>query len=131
MIFGIGFISYAASRAHPLKARELLFSLLTLAAIFIPLETVVAAVVGADNRRSIEKYAQIHGADVEELRKLYGATGRIMCPFGEARAFLVHKANFVVTARHNLFAEKEMKGYSAKPSILRCGFEVTNGKTST
>jgi len=120
------FLRGCISNAHGLS-----FALAMSLATIAPTNGANAGTIGADNRKSIEKYAEIHKADVEKLRKQFGATGRIMCPFGEASAFLVHKANIVLTARHNLFPEKEMKSYSGKPSIFRCGFELTDGKTST
>lgn len=89
-----------------------------------------AGAVGIDNRRPIDQYATSHSMSPDEARKKFGATGRIMCPFGEASAFLIFKSNIVVTARHVLFPEASMGGYAGRMSILRCGFEVSDGKGS-
>lgn len=87
--------------------------------------------IGSENRQPIDQYAASHKMSPEEARRTFGASGRIMCPFGEASAFLLFKPNVVVTARHVLFPEKSMTGYAGRPQILRCGFEVSDGKTST
>ena len=89
-----------------------------------------AGAIGGDNRHPIDEYATSHSMSPDEARKKFGATGRIMCPFGEASAFLIFKSNIVVTARHVLFPEASMGGYAGRMSISRCGFEVSDGKGS-
>lgn len=87
--------------------------------------------IGHENRKSIDDYATAHKLTGDDVRRTYGATGRIMCPFGGSSAFLVDKSNIVVTARHVLFPEKSMNSYAAHMQINRCGFEVSvDGKTS-
>lgn len=112
-------------------ARVLIFVLAIFSAVAMPFESVMAGVIGKENRQSIEKYAQASKVDIQEIRGRYGATGRIMCPFREASAFIIYKPNIVATARHNLFPEKEMNSYAGKSDILRCSFELTDGETST
>jgi len=87
--------------------------------------------IGHENRKSVEDYATSHKISSVDARAMFGATGRIMCPFGEASAFLVDKSNIVVTARHVLYPEKSQHSYAAHMQINRCGFEVSvDGKTS-
>lgn len=87
--------------------------------------------VGHENRKSIEDYAASHKMAVADARVMFGATGRIMCPFNEGTAFLVDKSDIVVTARHILFPELSQNSYAGHVQIRRCAFEVTiDGKTS-
>lgn len=87
--------------------------------------------IGHENRKSIDDYATSHKISSTDARAMFGATGRIMCPFGEASAFLIDRLNIVVTARHVLFPEKSKNSYAAHMQINRCGFEVSvDGKTS-
>lgn len=90
-----------------------------------------AGTIGADNRRAIDNYAASHGMSSDEARKKFGASGRIMCPFNEASAFLLYKSNIVVTARHALYPKNSMIKYAGAMSIMRCAFEVSDGKGST
>lgn len=64
---------------------------------------------------------------------MFAASGRITCDFGPfASAFLVYRNNIVVTARHVLYREPSHRPYTDYESALhRCGFEITDGKTST
>lgn len=101
---------------------------LTLAVLPLP---AAAGTIGSDDRLSISDYAQRHGQDLAAVRGRFGASGRIMCPFGEASAFLVDRGDIVVTARHVLYPEKEMHAYAGRMSINRCGFELTDGEHST
>ena len=87
--------------------------------------------IGSDDRMSISEYASRHSEDLPAVRRRFGASGRIMCPFGEASAFLVDRSDIVVTARHVLYPEKEMHAYAGRMSINRCGFELTDGDHST
>jgi V8-like Glu-specific endopeptidase len=87
--------------------------------------------IGHENRKSIEDYAKSHKISSADVRAMFGATGRIMCPFGEGSAFLVDKSNIVVTARHVLYPETSQHPYASHMQINRCGFEVSvDGKTS-
>jgi V8-like Glu-specific endopeptidase len=87
--------------------------------------------IGHENRKSIDDYAKSHKISGADARGMYGATGRIMCPFGESSAFLVDKSNIVVTARHVLYPETAQHSYAGHMQINRCGFEVSvDGKTS-
>lgn len=118
------------SQPLALKASGLSFALAMLFFLAVPLHSAKADVIGTENREPMENYARTHKTDIQVLHKRFGATGRIMCPFGEASAFLIHKNNIVATARHNLFPEKEMTGYAGRSEINRCGFELTDGSTS-
>ena len=89
-----------------------------------------AGTIGADNRRAIDNYAVSHGMSPSEARKKFGASGRIMCPFNEASAFLFYKSNIVVTARHALYPKNAKATYAGAMPITRCGFEVSDGKGS-
>jgi Trypsin-like peptidase domain len=93
--------------------------------------SVDAGVVGKENREAIKDYAARRNLDLLQLRNRFMASGRIMCPFGAASAFLVHHNDVVMTARHNLFPEKQMNAYAGKGAINRCGFEITDGEKST
>ncbi len=90
-----------------------------------------AGTIGPDNRLAMSDYARRHDQDLATVRQEFGASGRIMCPFGEASAFLIDRGDIVVTARHVLYPEKEMHSYAGRMSILRCGFELTDGEHST
>ena len=89
-----------------------------------------AGVIGSDDRLPIADYAAQHAMETSAARQRFGASGRIMCPFGEASAFLVERNDIVVTARHVLFPEKQMHPYAGRMSIHRCGFELSDGATS-
>lgn len=90
-----------------------------------------AGVVGTDDRQTMADYAIHQKQAIAAVRQQFQASGRIMCPFGEASAFLADRNNIVVTARHVLFPEKQMHAYAGKGSINRCGFELTDGTQST
>jgi hypothetical protein len=90
-----------------------------------------AGTIGADNRHAINDYAASHGMSVEAARKKFGASGRIMCPFNAASAFLLYKSNIVVTARHALYPKNAKAVYAGAMPIMRCAFEVSDGKGST
>jgi len=90
-----------------------------------------AGTIGADNRRAINDYAASHGMSPDVARKKFGASGRIMCPFNEVSAFLLYKPDIVVTARHALYPKNAKVIYAGPMSIMRCGFEVSDGKGST
>ncbi|NTI78410.1 hypothetical protein [Rhizobium rhizogenes] len=86
-----------------------------------------AGTIGADNRRAINDYAASHDISPDAARKKFGASGRIMCPFTEASAFLFYKSNIVVTARHALYPKNAKAMYAGAMPITRCGFEVSDG----
>jgi V8-like Glu-specific endopeptidase len=110
--------------------RPRMYFLIFLAWLVIGVASAKAGTIGADNRRAINDYAASHGITPDTARKKFGASGRIMCPFNEASAFLLYKPNIVVTARHALYP-KNRKTYAASMSITRCAFEVSDGKGST
>ena len=105
-----------------------ILAFLALGALPIP---ALAGVIGTDDRQPIANYALQQHQDVAAVRREFGASGRIMCPFGAASAFLVDRPDIVVTARHVLYPEPQMGTYAGKMSIHRCGFELTDGTTST
>ncbi len=110
--------------------RLLRYFLTFLVTLVIGVTCAKAGTIGADNWRAINDYAASHGISPDAARKKFGASGRIMCPFNEASAFLLYKPDIVVTARHALYP-KNRKTYAGSMSITRCGFEVSDGKGST
>jgi Trypsin-like peptidase domain len=92
----------------------------------------MAGTIGADQRLAIADYARRHNMDVASARKLFGASGRIMCPFNAASAFLVHRSDIVLTARHAVIPEPSMHSYAGYARPSRCAFELSSdGITST
>ncbi|MDX8502059.1 trypsin-like serine protease [Mesorhizobium sp. VK4C] len=92
----------------------------------------MAGTVGADKRLAIADYAKQHKIDEPAARKLFGASGRIMCPFNAASAFLVYKSDIVLSARHVVLPEPSMKSYAGASRPSRCAFELSSdGEKST
>ena len=120
-----------ASRFVAQLERLLTYVLIILASLTIGVASAGAGTIGADNRKAINDYAASHGMTPDAARKKFGASGRIMCPFNEASAFLLYKPDIVVTARHALYPKNAKVIYAGPMSIMRCGFEVSDGKGST
>ncbi len=91
----------------------------------------LAGVIGAENRQAIDDYARSHHMSADQAHQTFAASGRIMCNFSSASAFLVYRNDIVVTARHVVYREPDQPSYAGTMSVHRCGFEVTDGKTST
>lgn len=90
-----------------------------------------AGVIGKEDRQSLPDYAQSHSLDVDAAYRTFAASGRIMCNLSNASAFLVYRSDIVVTARHVLYPELDQGAYAGRLNVHRCGFETTDGKTST
>jgi hypothetical protein len=91
-----------------------------------------AGTIGADNRLAIADYAKQHGMDAVSARKLFGASGRIMCPSYAASAFLVHRGDIVMTARHVVIPASGANAYKDWKRPSHCRFEVSaDGITSS
>ena len=99
--------------------------------LFVTTANAVSGVIGDDERRSLADYAKQHGKLAENTRREFKSSGRIMCPFNAASAFLVHRNNIILTARHVIFPEKSMKAYAPVRSFGNCAFEISDGNTST
>ncbi|OWK19630.1 hypothetical protein AJ88_40980 [Mesorhizobium amorphae CCBAU 01583] len=92
----------------------------------------MAGTIGADKRLAIADHAKQHKMDTLAARKLFGASGRIMCPFNAASAFLVYKSDIVLSARHVVLPEPSMKSYAGASRPSHCSFELsTDGVKST
>lgn len=104
-----------------------------LALLFMAASSIAGAgPIGTDKRLTISDYAKAHSTDPLALRKTFAASGRIMCPFNAASAFLVYRNDIVLTARHVVMPEPSMNPYAGYSLPSRCGFEVsTDGVTST
>ena len=105
-----------------------------LQSVFLPLclpIPTLAGVIGVEDRQAIGDYARDHHMDVDQARQTFAASGRIMCDFSSASAFLIYRNDIVVTARHVLFNEPDQGSYAGSTGVHRCGFEVSDGKTST
>ena len=90
-----------------------------------------AGVIGSENRQAIDDYARNRHMSADQARQTFAASGRIMCNFSAASAFLVYRNNIVVTARHVVYSEPDQPSYAGRMNVHRCGFEVTDGKAST
>jgi hypothetical protein len=94
--------------------------------------TAGAGTIGSDSRLAIADYAKAHNTEELAARKLFAASGRIMCPFNAASAFLVYRNDIVLTARHVVMPEPSMNFYAFNSRPGSCSFEVsTDGVTST
>lgn len=91
----------------------------------------MAGVIGKEDRQAISDYARGHHMDVDHANQIFAASGRIMCDFSSASAFLVHRNDIVVTARHVIYREPDQPSYAGRMNVHRCAFETTDGKTST
>lgn len=82
--------------------------------------------VGEDDRRTLQQYADQTGLAKSEVQKMFAATGRIECPWTVASANLIVKSNLIATNAHVLF---ERKGV-AKGDPQRCKvvFETSEGQ---
>jgi hypothetical protein len=106
-------------------------ALLVFTALIIVSAQASAGTIGRDGRIPIDAYAKRQGMQPLEARKLLAANGRIMCPFNAATAFLVHRNDIVMTARHTVIPEPSQNAYAAVGRPNRCGFEISvDGKTS-
>jgi hypothetical protein len=76
-----------------------------------------AGVIAKDDRLPIAQFATKFGKTEAEVRKMFAASGRIMCPFNEGTAFLVHQGDIIVTARHNIFPENSMVKHAGRVSL--------------
>ena len=84
-----------------------------------------AGTIGADNRLSIADYAKQHQMDAVSARKLFGASGRIMCPSYAASAFLVYRSDIVMTARHVVIPTSGANAYKDWTRPSHCRFELS------
>lgn len=98
--------------------------------LFTQASSAFGGAIAKDTRMSFASYGILHKLSENSVRQAYGASGRIMCPFNEASAFLIHRSDIVVTARHVIYPEKVMNSYAGRMAINRCGFEVSDGKDS-
>jgi hypothetical protein len=101
---------------------RLILGLLILVAMSSP---GTAGTIGADNRLPIADYAKQHGMDAVSARKLFGASGRIMCPSYAANAFLVHRGDIVMTARHVVIPESGANAHKDWKRPINCRFELS------
>jgi hypothetical protein len=91
-----------------------------------------AGTIGADQRLAIANYASENGLDAASARKLFGASGRIMCPFNAANAFLIHRRDIVLTARRVVLLDPNRHAFSGVGRPSHCAFEVSaDGVKST
>jgi hypothetical protein len=88
--------------------------------------------VGTERRLAIADYAKQQNMDKAAARNLFAASGRIMCPFNAASAFLVYRNDIILTARHVIIPEASMNSYAGYGRPSHCAFEVsTDGIRST
>lgn len=67
-----------------------------------------AGTLGPDDRLTPSDEVRRHDQDLATVRQSFGASGSMMCPCGEASAFLTDRGDIVVTARHVLYPEKDV-----------------------
>jgi hypothetical protein len=112
-----------------MKVRTTMRSILALVLILAGSSPGAAGTIGTDDRLPIAEYAKQHEMDILSARKLFGASGRIKCPSYAATAFLVHRSDIVMTARHVVVPGPNYADW--KPPD-HCAFEVSeDGVTST
>lgn len=105
---------------------------LVLAILLSVIPGAMAGKIGKDKRLPIAAYAKQHKLDVADARKQFGASGRIMCPFNAASAFVVFRNDIVMTARHVAFGDASFNSYAGPGRPRHCSFEVSeDGITST
>lgn len=106
---------------------RLIFAFIILAAAS---SAATAGTIGTDGRLAIADYAKQHGMDAAWARKLFGASGRIKCPSYASSAFLIHRSDIVLTARHVVIPASIKPADWTRPT--RCSFELSSdGITST
>lgn len=85
---------------------------------------------GTGETLSLKAFQQEHKYSDAEMRTIFGAVGRIRCPWGIGTAFLLGGKDVFVTSGH-LFAELDSKSRhlgKTRGSIKRCSYHPLIGK---
>jgi len=82
--------------------------------------------VGKDDRRTIQQYADQNGLKESEVQTMFAATGQIDCPWTVASANLIVKNNLIAANAHVLYDRKGVA--KGDPRRCRVVFETSEGR---